>query len=272
MPRIQTRTLNTYYEMAGQGVPVFVFSGTGGDLRKKPTILDSPLTADFNVISYDQRGLGQSEKPQDGYTMAAYAEDAAALMDALEIESAHVLGISFGGMVAQEFALAYPNRLKRLALFCTSPGGTGGISYPLHELEHLDLETHAKTMLLLGDTRIDDDVIKTNPELVNVTMARLDRSEFALEDGHARGISGQLSARKAHDCWARLEHITCPVWLAGGRFDGIALPQSMENMAARLPDASLKFYDGGHLFMVQDRDVYTDLAGFFRSTLTGGES
>ena len=148
MPFIQTRTLNTYFEMAGSGVPLLVINGTGGDLRKKPTIMDSPLTAGFNVISYDQRGLGQSEKPANGYTMAAYAEDAAALMDSLELESAHVLGLSFGGMVAQEFALAYPNRLKRLALFCTSPGGAGGISYPLDELEHLDLETRAKTMLL----------------------------------------------------------------------------------------------------------------------------
>ena len=138
MPFIQTRTLKTYYEMSGAGAPVLVLSGTGGDLRKKPTIMDSPLTAGFNVISYDQRGLGQSEKPQNVYTMAAYAEDAVALMDALEIESAHVLGISFGGMVAQEFALAYPNRLKRLALFCTSPGGAGGTSYPLDELEALD--------------------------------------------------------------------------------------------------------------------------------------
>ena len=270
MPFIQTRTLKTYYEMSGAGAPVLVLSGTGGDLRKKPTIMDSPLTAGFNVISYDQRGLGQSEKPQNGYTMAAYAEDAVALMDALEIESAHVLGISFGGMVAQEFALAYPNRLKRLALFCTSPGGAGGASYPLDELEALDLQARATAMLRLGDTRIDDDVIKARPELVDMTMARLDRSEFAHEEGHARGTTGQLSARKAHDCWARLEHITCPVWLAGGRFDGIALPQSMQNMATRLPDATLKFYDGGHLFMVQDPDVYTDLADFFRSTPAGG--
>ena len=65
-------------------------------------------------------------------------------------------------------------------------------------------------------------------------------------------------------------HITCPVWLAGGRFDGIALPQSMQNMATRIPDATLKFYDGGHLFMVQDPDVYTDLADFFRSNPAGG--
>ena len=84
MPRIQTRTLNTYYEMAGDGVPVLV-SGTGGDLRKNQHS-KHPLTAGFNV-SYDQRGLGQSEKPQVGYTMAAYAEDAAALMDALEVKA-----------------------------------------------------------------------------------------------------------------------------------------------------------------------------------------
>jgi len=272
MPFIQTRTLNTYYEMAGSGVPLLVLSGTGGDLRKKPTIMDSPLTAGFNVISYDQRGLGQSEKPANGYTMAAYAEDTAALMDALELESEHVLGLSFGGMVAQEFALAYPERVKYLALFCTSPGGAGGASYPLDELDDLDLQARAKAMLQLGDTRIDDAIIGAHPELVERTMARLDRSEFAHEDNQTRGISGQLSARKAHDCWARLENITCPVWLAGGRFDGIARPQSMENMAARLPDATLKFYDGGHLFMLQDPEVYTDLAGFFRSTRTGGAS
>ena len=272
MPFIQTSTLHTYYEMAGAGAPVLVLSGTGGDLRKKPTIMDSPLTAGFRVLSYDQRGLGQSEKPEIGYTMQAYADDAAALMDALGLESAHVLGLSFGGMVAQEFALAHPDRIKKLALFCTSPGGAGGASYPLDELEHLDLEARASAMLRLGDTRIDADTIIAMPKLVEMTMARLDRSDFAHEDGHARGISGQLAARKTHDCWARLEKITCPVWLAGGRFDGIALPQSMQNMATRLPDATLKFYDGGHLFMLQDPEVYTDLAGFFRSTRTGGAS
>ena len=126
--------------------------------------------------------------------MAAYADDAAALMDALDIESAHVLGISFGGMVAQEFAIAHRDRVQRLALFCTSPGGAGGASYPLDELEHLDLKARAKAMLLLGDTRIDDDTLSP-PELVDMTMARLDRSEFAHEDGHARGISGQLCAQ-----------------------------------------------------------------------------
>ena len=270
MPFIQTRTLNTYYEMDGTGVPVLVLSGTGGDLRKKPTIMDSPLTGGFNVISYDQRGLGQSEKPSNGYTMGAYAEDAAALMDALELQSAHVLGLSFGGMVAQEFALAYPKRVKYLALFCTSPGGAGGVSYPLDELDGLNLRARARAMLRLSDTRIDDAIIDAHPELVAKTMARLDRSEFAHEDNHAHGISGQLSARKTHDCWERLGNITCPVWLAGGHFDGIARAQSMKNMAARLPDATLKFYDGGHLFMVQDPEVYTDLAGFFRSTPAGG--
>ena len=82
-------------------LPVLVLSGTGGDLRKKPTIMDSPLTAGL-TSSATTSGAGAKRKTQNGYTMAAYAEDAVALMDALEIESAHVLGISFGGMVAQE--------------------------------------------------------------------------------------------------------------------------------------------------------------------------
>ena len=142
MPLIQTRTLKTYYEMAGSGAPVLVLSGTGGDLRKKPNIMDSPLTAGFTVISYDQRGLGQSEKPHDGYTMANYAEDAVALMDALDIESAHVLGISLAAWWRRN--LPSPIQPPEASGAVLRPGGSGGISYPLHELEHLDLENAQK--------------------------------------------------------------------------------------------------------------------------------
>lgn len=265
MPRIQTSTLNIYYEIAGTGPPLLVLSGTGGDLRNKPNIMDSPLTSTFQVISYDQRGLGQSEKPQDGYTMTAYADDAAALLDALGFDKVHVLGMSFGGMVAQEFCLAYPDRVNRVGLFCTSPGGAGGSSYPLHEFEALDLEGRARAMVLQGDTRISADILDAQPDILEAAMVRLDRSDFAHEDGHARGITGQLAARKDHDCWDRLGDITSPVWLAGGLYDGTALPQSMENMAQRLPNAILKFYEGGHLFMVQVPNVFTDLAYFLNA-------
>ena len=87
----------------------------------------------FDVVALDQRGLGQTEIPPGPYEMADYAADAAALLDHVGWDSCRVVGISFGGMVAQEFAVTWPERVERLALVCTSPGGDFA-SYPLHKL------------------------------------------------------------------------------------------------------------------------------------------
>ena len=109
-------------------------------------------------------GLAKSDKPEGPYSMRDYADDAAAVMDAMGIDKAMILGISFGGMVAQEFAVRHTARLSRLALWCTSPGGAGGASYPLHELEGLDLEARVLTGMKLNDTRIDDNWLAANPQ------------------------------------------------------------------------------------------------------------
>ena len=110
MPFYTTDRLQIYAEQAGRGPDVLVLNGTGSDLRMKPNIMDSPLTSRFRVTAFDQRGLGQTDKPAGDYSMADYADDAAALMQALDLNSAMVLGISFGGMVAQELALRHPDR------------------------------------------------------------------------------------------------------------------------------------------------------------------
>ena len=84
----------------------------------------------------------------------------------------------------------------------------------------------------------------------------------------AEGRRKQPAARARHDCWARLENGACPVWLAGGLYDGIAKPDTMRGMAARLPDARLDLYEGGHLFMLQDGKVFPDLLAFFEKHMT----
>ena len=155
MPIVRAGDLELYYERKGEGPPLLFISGTGGDLRIKPNVFDGPLPASFELLSYDQRGLGRSAKPDRAYAMADYADDAAALLDALGWERVPVLAVSFGGMVGQELVLRHPQRVSRLVLACTSPGGEGGSSYPLHEVEHLSREERARKVIPISDLRHD---------------------------------------------------------------------------------------------------------------------
>ena len=123
MPYLSVRDIRIYYEIRGKGPRLLVISGTGGDLRRKPTIFESPLASRFEILAYDQRGLGRTDRPDIPYSMADYAADAAGLLDAVKWDNCHVFGISFGGMVAQEFAIRYPHCIKRLVLACSSCGG-----------------------------------------------------------------------------------------------------------------------------------------------------
>ncbi len=253
MPTAQTGAVELYYERAGSGPPLLFISGTGGDLRNKPNVFDGPFARTFDVLGYDQRGLGRSSKPDVDYTMADYADDAAALMDAIGWASAKVVGISFGGMVAQELALRHPAKVERLVLGCTSPGGEGGASYPFHEIQHLEGEERAKFLLPVSDTRRDAAWAAANPDTYAQLVALGSADPFAGEPGRAMGARRQLEARAGHDTWDRLGQIACPTLIAAGRYDGVALPATQERMAGRIPAARLSFFEGGHLFMLQDR-------------------
>ncbi|WP_416897228.1 MAG: alpha/beta fold hydrolase [Minwuia sp.] len=217
MPFIQIRDLDKlYYEQAGEGPDVLVISGTGSDLRRHPNPTDSPLTKRYRVTTYDQRGLGQTSKPQDGYTMANYADDAAAVIDALGIGPCPAVGISFGGMVLQNLLARNPGKISRAALWCTSPGGAGGASYPLHELPaDLDQETRFRTMTKLSDNRVTDAWFDDHPDKADVLRKRADKSEFYGEPNYEYGARMQVEARRGHDCWDALADIGIPVQCAG---------------------------------------------------------
>jgi 3-oxoadipate enol-lactonase len=266
MPFATANGLKLYYERAGSGPPLLFISGTGGDLRAKPNVFDGPLLKSFEVLAYDQRGLGQSEKPDRPYTMADYADDAAALMAVQGWDEALVIGVSFGGMVAQELVLRHPRRVKRLVLACTSPGGAGGASFPFHEIEHLTGEARAKHLLPISDTRRDAAWAEANPDQYSAFVAMAAAPPpGADEAGHDMGAHRQLEARAGHDTWDRLPTIACPVLIAAGRYDGIALPQTQHRMAARIPAAQLQFFEGGHLFMLQDRAAVPAMVEFLQS-------
>src|SRR3990167_1225508 len=245
MPTVHVNGLDIYFERSGEGAPLLFISGTGGDLRNKPNQFDGPLAKAFDLVSHDQRGLGRSDKPDRPYSMADYADDAAGLMAHLGWDQAHVVGVSFGGMVAQELALRHPARIRRLVLACTSPGGAGGASYPFHEIEHLTGEARAKHLIPISDTRRDAVWAAANPETYAQLVALGSADPFADEPARKQGAHRQLEARKDHDTWDRLSDIAAPTLIAAGRYDGVALPETQEKMAARIPGAPPRFFAGG---------------------------
>jgi len=264
MPFAKIGSLDFYYERSGAGASLLFISGTGSNLRAKPSVMDGPFPKNFDTLAYDQRGLGQTSKPDTVYTMADYADDAARLMDFARWDGANVCGVSFGGMVAQELVLRHPARVKRLVLACTSPGGAGGASFPFHEIDHMNREERARHMIPITDTRRDSDWAEANPDQYKMFVDFAAADPYADEPGHAMGARRQLAARSAHDAWDRLNQIDCPVMIAAGKYDGIAIPQTQHNLASRIKGAQLAFFEGGHLFMLQDRTALPAMTAFLK--------
>jgi 3-oxoadipate enol-lactonase len=269
MPFHDVNGVSLYYELAGSGERLLSISGTGGDLRQKPGVTDGPVGQAFEVLSYDQRGLGQSSVPPWPYAMSDFADDAAALLDAVGWEDCLLLGISFGGMVAQEVAIRHPERVRRLVLACTSAGGAGGASYPLQELLNLSPEKAAAQRMELLDTRWDEAWRKEHPEMVALIA---DRMPSGGAEPPAQGLTNQLAARAEHDTSGRLGIIACPTLVCGGRFDGIAPPANSKFLASAIPGAQLEMFDGGHAFFMQDATALPAIIAFLSADARLGDA
>lgn len=270
MPHINANGIELYYEIAGQGPRLLFIGGTGGDLRHKPSILDSPLAKRFEVLTYDQRGQGQTAKPDAPYSMAGYADDAAALMRALDWAPCPVAGFSFGSMVGLELAIRHPELCSRLALMCGPSGGQGGAAYPLHEVWELPVPERAARLLELSDNRRDaawkEAHAKDWQALLDDAMARLSLGESDPEA--IMGARRQLEARRLHDTCQRLPRIKAPVLVLAGKYDGVAPLAIMQKLAAQIPGAALDIFEGGHYFFQQDPRTFEAITEF---CLAGGE-
>jgi 3-oxoadipate enol-lactonase len=271
MPFVAVRDLQMYYEIRGTGPRLLSISGTGGDLRRSPNIFEMPIARHFEILAYDQRGLGQTSRPDILYTMADYADDANALLEAVGWDRCLLMGVSFGGMVAQEFTLRYTHRVERLVLVSTSSGGKGGPSYPLHEFADLPVEDYARRILELSDTRRDEAWQIANPAqfqtLFDQVLAGL--RVGADEPGRKIGFQRQLEARSHHDTYERLPTLKMPVYICGGRYDGIATPANLKAMQEQIPGARLKLFEGGHLFYIQDPRAFDRMVAFLRGDPDG---
>jgi pimeloyl-ACP methyl ester carboxylesterase len=158
-------------------------------------------------------------------------------------------------------AVTHPDRIDRLALLCTSPGGEMP-SYPLHELVALEPAERAEVRVPLLDTRYTPEWLAEHPDQQAFVDLLTRVPAEAPPAEQLRGEWEQLDARRRHDVVERLGAITCPTLVASGRFDGIAPLANGEAIAERVPTAELRAYDGGHLFMVQDKRAIPEILEF----------
>jgi len=261
MPTAQLNGIDVYYEMRGSGPRLLLLNGSGGTIAGAAPMVQK-LAEHFEVLIHDQRGLGRTSVPEEQPTMADYAADAASLLDHVGWPSTLLFGISFGGMVAQEFAVTWPARVGRIALLCTSPGGAGGSSFPLHTVAAMSVDEQARVRLHLADSRYTQEFLAAHP--FDQRLVELGAAGRALPktDEQLRGEAMQLVARSQLDVWDRLANITCPTLVAFGQFDAMAPPSNSRAIASRVPGSELRGYEGGHAFVWQDRHAWPDIVSF----------
>jgi len=241
MRTVSANGIDIYYEQHGAGEPLLLIMGWGGNAASWHPQLPG-LAERFRVTAFDNRGVGRTSAPHEPYTTNQMAGDALGLMDGLGIDRAHVFGISMGGMIAQELALAHPERVGALILGCTTPGGKeaagadrlrsdiAGFRETFKEDETPDLEWFTEFLRRLW------------------TDEALLRSESALQDfvlslirfpPTPHGLRRQAEAVNAHDAFARLAGIEAPTLVITGDEDGLIDPENSAILAEAIPEAEL---------------------------------
>ena len=287
MPTFAHDGFNIFYDRSGDGPRLLFAAGSGASIATMEPMLDG-FRRRFDVAIHDQRGLGRtglrtsdgvgnhehglgrtglrtSDSGEEKWEMSEYAADALAFADHLGWDEFALVGISFGGMVAQEVAVRAPNRITRLALLCTSAGGDGGSSFPLHTLGDRPIDEQRDLALRLTDGRFTPEWLEAHPsDRVLVNQRRLGNAPLP-SNTEQIGEQRQLDARSRHDVWDRLHAIACPTLVASGRYDMMAPPDNGRAIVSRISNAEFRLYEGGHAFLAQDptarRDVSAFLAG-----------
>jgi 3-oxoadipate enol-lactonase len=239
------------YDRAGDGPPLLLIMGMSGTKHHWGAALLEQLHGDFETIVYDHRDAGDSTRTGQPFTIAELAEDAAGLLTALEIDSAHVMGISMGGMIAQELALAHADRLRSLTLGCTYCGGEGSML------------TSEGVMRKLAEAMTSGDrerAIRASWE-VNVSPS-FAADEDAWMRFRATGmryglpvavIMRQMQAIAGHDTSARLPQIGAPTQVVHGTLDQLLPVQNGHMIAGLIPGSRLEIFEGvGHMFFLEE--------------------
>jgi pimeloyl-ACP methyl ester carboxylesterase len=240
MPRVVANGINLHYEVEGQGDPLLLIAGLGASCELWHSQV--PLLArEFQVIALDNRGAGRSDKPQEPYSIALFADDTAAFMDALGLASAFVYGESMGGLIAQEIAVRHPRRVRALVLGCTTFGGPNSVPVKPDDIAGL-----SSAGSLDGGLRVF-----FSPQFVESSRDEAARraESYASHRPPSDAFGRQFAACVTFDFYDRLREIQVPTLVINGEADQLIPSENSRIMADRIPDAELVLFpNAGHLY------------------------
>ncbi len=263
MERARINGVEVAYELRGSGAPLVMIHGAQGD-QTMFSAMASAFGAEFHVLTFDQRGSGLSEKPDMPYSIAMLADDTAALMDHVGFAKAHVIGVSMGGMIAQELALRHGSKIRSLVLGCTTPGGPNGIrasgpAMGAYSTQAMSAEERGRA---LAEAAFTKGYIERHPELIpSMIEARRQRPIDTV------GFAHRMKAAQTHDTFDRLGQITCPTLVITGKDDALISWENSRLIAERIRGSQLVVLEpAGHCFWLeQPEQSYKAILEFLRS-------
>jgi pimeloyl-ACP methyl ester carboxylesterase len=237
MPKVKVNGIDLHYVEAGTGDPLLMIMGFGGDHLAWAFQVPA-LSTRYRVITFDNRGAGQSTVPDESYSTRQMAEDAMGLLDALGVERAHILGVSMGGMIAQEVALNHPRRVRSLQLHCT---------YARPDAYMLALMDRWRA---IREKATPEDWLRTVALWLfspHTYRERPDFVEMVVQTGLANphpftytGFLRQGEAVRGHDALDRLPTLRCPTLVSVAEDDILVPPRFSREVAAAIPGAQFR--------------------------------
>lgn len=258
MPTVRVNDIEMFFQDVGDGEPLVLIMGFGGDITAWAFQIPE-FSAGHRVIAFDNRGVGQSDAPDHPYTTRMMAGDALGLMDALGVDSAHVIGVSMGGMIAQELALARPDRVRSMHLACT-------LARPDPYMLALNAAWRdmriglgrESTMRTLGLWLFSPTTYAERPEFIEALL------QSSLTNPYQQTLAGFLrqgEAVAAHDALDRLSAIRCPTLVTAAEDDILVPPRFAREIVARIPGAELRLVpSAGHGYFLERPDVFNTLS------------
>ncbi len=240
--------MNIAWEEHGSGAPLLLIQGLGyGRSGWGPVV--AGLAARHRVLSFDNRGIGDSDKPDGPYTARVMADDALQVLQEAGVGRAHILGASLGGMIAQELAVLAPDRVEKLVLCCTSPGGADAYPFP-----EPTVKLFAEAPALAPDValrRFVENALGADPPPGLVDEL------FALRLANPPDPAGWQAQAAAGTTFAGVDgRIAKPTMILHGTADRVVDVRNAELLAERIPDARLELVEGcGHLFFWEQPDA-----------------